>query len=142
MEFIFSLGIRTLPGFAILFIIQYLLSKRKSKILGLILPLSLFIFSIALCASYINIGRETFTITTNNKQKYVFNNKEKFEQKKILLQEKGTPITIKHSFTPYKNRTIFTCFVKINIFTIILLLIFLFTQYSNIQNRRMLIKDL
>lgn len=142
MKFIFILGFRSIPLLALLFYIQYLLSKKREKLLGLIIPGVILICSIILCISTLYVGKERYTIITSDNKKYQYQNKQEYEQKKTSLQNQNLPMTIKHDFYPYKSSSIILSFIKINIITLLLILIYIITRFKNIQNKRMLIYDL
>lgn len=141
MNFIYFIALKIVPALAILFYIQYILSKKHKRLPGLILPAVIFTFSLVLCLSCFDFGNHYF-ITASGNKKYEFTNKQDYENKVTELSNRKITFTSKLEYNPYSVKEVISCFFLINCITAILVFIYILTQIKYTQNKKMLIQDL
>lgn len=128
-----------IPVITTAILIQVLLSQRKNKYFGLLLPTAFFLASILICICFFLFGRSTWqcTILTEEGKEYVFETEAEAEAFRQTLDEDDivseTVIQPAKEGSDMQSYVIYTLrlFFSINVGTIILLLIY------GIQRRRL-----
>lgn len=129
--------------FSIICVFEYYLAKKKNNLIGLIIPILLFLISIILCVSLFRNIKEGYIITANDKQKYTYQNeaeaKQKFDELSSLNEQ---PEMEYHVPQPGQLKDVISNFAFVNLGTIILLVIYFKTKKNNNKCNKMYINDL
>ena len=142
MNIIFMLGIRVLLFFVFICFIQYLLSKKSNRLLGILLPVGLFVFSLIFCIYCTATAKDSYKITTDNNKTYVYQDESGCKEKQEELQNENISFTVEKIYSEFTTETMINYFLKINIVTILLLIEYLFIKKRYVQCKHMEISDL
>ncbi|SET08796.1 hypothetical protein [[Clostridium] polysaccharolyticum] len=140
-KIVFILAIRAILIIAVVCFIQYLLAKRANKLLGTVIPMILFVFSLIFCAYTTVTRKDTYKVTTSN-HTYEYKDEAKCMEKQEQLQNQNIAYAVKKSYNGFSTKNIIGYFFGINVIAVILLMEYFFVKKRYVRRMHMEIRDL